>query len=97
MPLTGLIHRIRSHARRTGYRRVAASFKSAGRAHNFHHVPLRLPASGSCVGLLFRLPCAGTRYFGDGRAESSRGALKPFHFGFRQVRLGFKSVGIPPA
>jgi len=32
-----------------------------------------------------------------GPAESSRGALMLSCFGFRQVRLGFKSTGIPPA
>ena len=81
-------------ARRTVCQRVASSSKSAGRAQSSHvrcAYRLRKQCSSAVRSaapdpLLRRRP-----------AESSLGALMLSGFGFRQVRLGFKSAGIPPA
>ena len=81
-------------ARRTDYRRVATSSKSAGRAQSSHvrcAYRLRKQCS-SAVRSAAPDPLLRIR-----PAESSRGALRPSSFGFRQVRQAFIAIGIPPA
>ena len=81
-------------ARRTGHRRVAASFKSAGRAHPSHvrRVYLLRKQCSSAARSLTPCPLLRRR-----PAESSRGALMLSCFGVRQVRLGFtQSASHPP-
>ena len=81
-------------ARRTNCWRVATSSKSAGRAHSSHvRRAYRLRKQRSAT-VRFSAPYPLLR---RRPAESSRGALRPSRFGFRQVRLGFNSVSIPPA
>nr|CAS02591.1 putative integron gene cassette protein [uncultured bacterium] len=81
-------------ARRTDYRRVAASSKSAGRVQSSHV---------RCAYRLRMLRSTAVRFSAPDLllrrrpAEGSRGALMLCRFGFRQVRQGFKFIGIPPA
>ena len=81
-------------AHRTDCRRVATSSKSAGRAHTLH--ALRCPALVSAFAFVWFLPLQ-KQWLLTGPAETSRGALRPSRFGFRQVCWGFISAGIPPA
>ena len=81
-------------ARRTDCRLVATSFKSAGRAHSSHvRRAYRLRKQRSAT-VRFSAPYPLLR---RRPAESSRGALRPSHFGFRQVGRSVNSVSIPPA
>ena len=71
-------------ARRTGYRRVSASFKSAGRAHNFT-CALRLPASEAAFGV-----CS---FSGAGPAPSETAGGK---FAGRAYALRLRLSASPP-